>query len=163
MCPGFWGREKSFVVEEGRRLLARFSLLFCFKCYLCLCGREQACFIQPARTKYAVLFLSLFSFVQNQGGATLSESRTDLSVTRRPCLMRVAVVPQMCLSDINVIEAVQGHGIKSNVNSDLWRSKNQEQEVAGVLFEAPWRFPIPHPRKAHDTPSMFAHHGVQRA
>lgn len=55
------------------------------------------------------------------------------------------------------------HSIKSNVNSDLQGSKNQKQRVADAVFEAPWRFPIRRPRKAHDTSSMFAACGVLRA
>lgn len=58
-------------------MLVRFSLLFHFKCLLHLCGRKHACFIQQAKTKYAVLFLPLFSFVQKEG-ATLSKRQNRL-------------------------------------------------------------------------------------
>lgn len=72
-------------------MLARFFYFVSNVLYIC--DRKQACFIEQARTKYAVLFLSLFSLCKTTRVLHYPKGRTDLSVTCRAWLMYVAVVP----------------------------------------------------------------------
>lgn len=54
-CPGFGGKEMSFLEWEGRGMLACLSLLFCFKCpfveqravLLYAAGRDKICSAIP--------------------------------------------------------------------------------------------------------------------